>query len=377
MQEKAISRRKFLMSTGAVALGTGTLSTINAAESKNNAAGSKAKHPTLLFCCDLNWAMTPRSRPSLPADWAQVDPQKYFDWHRNFGVNVMFCQAYCSAGYALYPSKLGPVGKGNAATLFPRLYELSRDAGMPVWSYFTVGADLLMAKEHPEWIVPGTQRKLGHGGFFGPETPRTEMLCARIREFLKQYPVDWLLLDWFVYGMLKPNGLPVQPAEFVKKPFARIIGRPMPAKAEEITAQENLKYKRTVLAEQFQAIKAAVKETSPKTKIIFNMPYRQVGEALWKDHPVMEESDGLFAESSNHIVDWLLKVRKPNQRVMTTIIGRSPSTTNPNTWKEWHAKGCDFFGYAWGTPPNFEPAPSYKKDLAVVREAFRVMSSGR
>src|SRR5210317_1731281 len=82
----------------------------------------------------------------------------------------------------------------------------------------------------------------GHGGFFGPETPRTEMLCARIREFLKQYPVDWLLLDWFVYGMLVPNGLAVQPAEFVKKPFARIIGRPMPAKAEEITAQENLKY---------------------------------------------------------------------------------------------------------------------------------------
>jgi len=156
MQEKDISRRKFLMSTGAAALGTGTLSTINAAASKNNAAGSKAKHPTLLFCCDFNWARSPFLRVSKPDDWAQVDPQKYFDWHRKFGVNVMFCQAYCSAGYALYPSKLGPVGKGNAATLFPRLYKLSRDAGMPVWSYFTVGADLLMSKEHPEWIVPGT-----------------------------------------------------------------------------------------------------------------------------------------------------------------------------------------------------------------------------
>ena len=66
------------------------------------------------------------------------------------------------------------------------------------------------------------------GGFFGPETPRTRLLCQRIQEYLKQFPIDWLLLDWFAYGSLVPNGGAVQPADFVKKPFERIIGRAMP-----------------------------------------------------------------------------------------------------------------------------------------------------
>ena len=368
-RSSSLTRRRFLSGLGAVA--------VSSAASRGLAEEPAARHrPILLFCCDFNWARAPGVRASLPADWAQVDPQKYFDWHRDLGVNVMFCQAYCSAGYALYPSKLGPVGEGNAATLFPRLYELSRKAGMPVWSYFTVGADLFMSKEHPEWIVPGSQGKMGHGGFFGPETPRTEKLCARIREFLATYPVDWLLLDWFVYGDLVRNGGAVQPAEFVKEPFARIIGRPMPATAAEITAEENLKYKRTVLAEQFQALKAAVKETSPKTKLIFNVPYWGGGEELWTDHPMLAESDGLFAESTDSVVDWLLEIRKPNQRVMTTIIGLHHGRTDPKAWKKWHEKGCDFFGYAWGTPPDFRPVPSYDKDLKTVREAFAVMNRG-
>lgn len=95
-----------------------------------------------LFNCDFNWARWPPSetlphgnvRPSLPEDWAEVDAQQYFDWHREFGNNVVYCQAYCSSGFALYPSKLGPVGKGKAARLFPELYALGRKAKLPVWS---------------------------------------------------------------------------------------------------------------------------------------------------------------------------------------------------------------------------------------------------
>ena len=360
------SRRQFLTAVGASGLATCMPSIVDAAR-------PKADQPILLFCCDFNWAMAPGVRASQPRDWSQVDAQKYFAWHRDFGVNVMFCQAYCSAGYALYPSKLGPVGEGNAATLFPRLYKLSRDAGMPVWSYFCVSTDLFMSKKHPEWVIPGS-RSPGHGPFFGPETPYTAKVCERIREFLKAYPVDWLLLDWFNYGALVPNGAPVQPAEFVKKPFKRIIGRPMPETAAEITPEEHLKYKRTVLAEQFQAFKAAVKETSPNTKLIFNS-YRKAHEEIWQGHPMLAESDGLFAESTDDIVEWLLKVRKPNQRVMTTVIGHGDHS-DPTTWKKWHARGCDFFGYAWGTPPNFEPHPSYKQKLDITREAYRAMNGG-
>jgi hypothetical protein len=345
-----------------------------------------AHEPILLFNCDFNWARWPASeerpqgkiRPSLPEDWSEIDAGEYFDWHRRFGNNVTYCQAYCSSGYALYPSKLGPVGKGNASTLFPRLYDLSRNAAMPVWSYFTVNADWFMAQEHPDWVIPGSKAgSYGHGGFFGPETPRTRLLCQRIQEFLKQFPVDWLLLDWFAYGSLVPNGGAVQPAEFVKKPFERIIGRAMPEAAEAITAQENLTYKRAVLAEQFHALQGTIKETSPRTKIIFNVPYHRAKEELWVGHPMLKESDGLFAESSDDVVGWLLEVRQPSQRVMTTIIGRSGGLSDPNTWEKWYRRGCDFFGYAWATPPGFEPTADYTEHLEITRRAFAAMSSRR
>lgn len=345
-----------------------------------------ARTPILLFNCDFNWVRLPADdshpheiiRPSQPEDWAEVSAQEYFDWHVAFGNNALLCQAYCSAGYALYPSRLGPVGKGKAATLFPRLYALSRQAGMSIWSYFTVNADLLMAREHPEWIIPGSvERSHGHGGFFGPETPRTQLLVHRIREFLRLYPVDWLLLDWFAYGALIPNGGAVQPAAFVQGPFRRIIGRELPDRAEEITPEENLTYKRAVLAEQFAQLQAAVKETSPNTRLIFNVPYHRAQEELWVDHPMLKESDGLFAESSNEVVDWLLQVRQPAQRVMTTIIGRTDGVSDPNTWKKWYTRGCDFFGYAWGAPPSFRPLPVYEKELQITKQAFAAMSGAK
>jgi hypothetical protein len=43
----------------------------------------------------------PSYRVTLPApqDWALVNPEKYFNWHRDFGVNCMFCQADTHTGY--------------------------------------------------------------------------------------------------------------------------------------------------------------------------------------------------------------------------------------------------------------------------------------
>jgi hypothetical protein len=158
----------------------------------------------------------------------------------------------------------------------------------------------------------------------------------------------------------------------VKEPFKEILGREMPEEAAKITPEESLKYKREVLARQFYRIRDAVRKSSPKTKICFNVPYGKPAEALWVDHPMLNESDMLFAESSNEVVDWLLEIRKPHQRVMTTIIGAGPS--DPNTWRKWYERGCDFFGYAWGTPPDFRPHPSYAKSLEIIRQAFKQMA---
>lgn len=330
------------------------------------------------FCCDLNWARydLPGSEvcPSAPQDWAFVVPAEYFSWHREFGNNVTFCQAYAFGGYAFYPTKLGPVAPGPGSELLPRLLDLSRRAGMPFWSYFCVGADLMVCNVRPGWVIP-TSRSSAHHGFLAPESPWTDLLCERIREFLRAYPVDWILFDWFVYGSLKCDGFAVQPAWFARRPFEEITGRPMPGKAEEITPEEHVRYKREVLAWQFRRIRDAVKEESPATKIAFNVPYWRPEEALWDGHPMLNESDGLFAECSREdVVEWLLRIRRSRQRVITTVIGRTEKgECDPRSWRKWLERGCDFFGYAWGTPPDFRPHPSYREELDIVRRAFEAI----
>ena len=329
------------------------------------------------FCCDLNWTRFDKpiegTPPAMAADWSQVNAREYFDWHVDFGNNVMFCQAYLFGGTALYPSQLGPVAPGKGADLLPELYAMSRAARMPFVSYFCVGADLSTNAHRNQWIVP-TSSKHAYHGFLAPESPWTDLLCDRIAEFLAEFPVEWLLFDWFVYGSLHPDDFHVQPAWFVKQPFQQIIGRPMPEKAEQITLEESLTYKRQVLARQFHAIQKTVRLASPGTKIMFNIPYWKPAEAIWTDHPMMIESDALFAESSREdVVEWLMRARKPDQRVMTTIIGHPDLGCDPHSWRKWHEKGLDFFGYAWATPPDFRPCPVDQFQVDSVRQAFHAI----
>src|SRR5208337_1298866 len=112
-------------------------------------------------------------------------------------------------------------------------------------------------------------------------------------------------------------------------------------------------------------------KASRETKVFFNVPYRRPAEELWVNHPMLNESDMLFAESSDDVVSWLLSIRKPHQRVMTTIVGRLDGTCHANTWKKWYEAGCDFFGYALGTPPDFRPHPSYANDVEIARQGYR------
>jgi len=337
------------------------------------ASGNK---PTKLFCCDLNWVRLDKplreTPPAAPQDWAFVNPQDYFDWHKEFGVNVMFCQAYTFGGYAFYPTRYGPVAPGPGGNLFPELFKLARKAHLPFHAYFCVGADLVTSNMRNSWVIP-TSRNYGHWGFLAPESPWTDLLCARVEEFLRLYPVEWIIFDWFVYGNLQSNGFPVQPAWFVKAPFREIIGHDMPDDAAQIAPEESLRYKRAVLTQQFHRIREAVYRGNRETKIYFNVPYGKPAEQLWVNHPMLNESDMLFAESSDTVVPWLLSIRKPHQRVMTTIVGRQDGVTDPNTWKTWFDAGCDFFAYAWGTPPDFRPHADYAAGVEMVRKAYKEM----
>ena len=296
------------------------------------------------FTCDLNWI---QGASATAQDWAFIDPQQYFDWHRDFGNNVMFCQAYAHGGHAFYPTKLGPVAPGPGARLLPRLYELTQKAGMPFMSYFCVGVDLTMSNQRTDWVVPKS-RDFAPYGFLSPESPWTQLLCQRVREFLGQFPVEWVLFDWFVYGSLSPNDALVQPGPCVAKPFQEIIGRPMPKTAAEITPEERLKYKREVLARQFRALRDAVCETSPNTQIGFNVPYWRADEEIWRNRPMVNESDFLFSEcTSEDVMEWALKIRKPKQRVFTTITGRwmgRPSRTHGGSGTPAAATSSATFG---------------------------------
>ena len=234
---------------------------------------------------------------------------------------------------------------------------------------FCVGADVVMNNFCTDWVIPGSRAHWAHG-FLGPESPWVDLLCARIEEFLRDFPVAWLLFDWFCYGNLTTD-YPVQPAWFVTQPFAQILGRPLPERADQITPEEGLRYKREVLARLFRRLRATVTATSPATRIVFSPPYWGPADPLWVDHPMLTESDALLAEYSKpETMEWLLRIRRPAQRVMGTPMGCG-GTMSVEAMRAWVERGCDLTGYVWGTPPVLAPHPSKVAELDIVRRAFR------
>ena len=325
-----------------------------------------------LFLIDFNFAVydeDPSLRPPTSASaYADVDAKEVYDYALSLGNNEIFCHAFTINGCATYPSRLGPVSAGKMGNLFPEMYKLCRDNGVPIWSYFSVAQDGHMSHTHPHWLVPGTD-------FLAPETPWTDFLCARMEEFLSLYPVDWLNIDAFTYGSFFPDTFEVKPAWFVKEPFLEIIGRPMPERAEDITPEENLLYKREIMARQFYRIHDTVKKISPSTKMCFNVPYWKPDEAIWAGHPMRELSDGLVAESANEeLVDFLLRIKRDDQRLFLTVINcLDHFRFDPSKWEGLLERGCDIQGYAWGTPPDWRPAPRFKDAI----DAFRAFSTAR
>ncbi len=366
--------------TGAVANGSGKTAPQSTRPLLPNAKDlPHGGHPIKIFTCDLNWVIPPgadrrTTKPALPQDWAFINPKEYFAWHKDFGVNIMYCHAQAWCGYAFYPTKLAAVAPGQGQNLFPEVYKLARKAGLPLFTYFPVNIDLTMCNLRTDWLVP-TSRKFSPLGMLAPESPWTDLLGARVTEFLKMYPVEWINFDGFTYGKYFCDDFLVQPSPYVKGPFKEIIGRDMPDDPAKITPEENLKYKREIMARQFYRLREAMHKGNPGTKANFNIPPFKPEEAVWVNHPMLNECDQLKAESSDDVVPWLLKIRKPGQRVMITIVGRGgeKEVCDPNTWRKWYEAGCDFEAYAHGTPPDFRPHPSWKNEVEIARQAYAEM----
>jgi len=331
---------------------------------------------TKMFIIDWNFVVfddQPAIRPTSTAfDYADINAAEVFDYALSLGNNAIFCHAYTINGCAMYPTRLGPVSAGSAGTLLPDLYEITRKNKLPFWAYFDVAQDGHVNSSRPHWLIPGTAAGGDPSGFLAPETPWTDLLCARVEELLATWKVDWLLFDGFVYGSFTPDLFQVPPAWYMERPFREIIGRAMPAAAGDIRPDENLRYKREILARQFRRIRDTVKRASPRTKICFNVPYWKPAEALWVDHPMLQESDGLLAETANEdLVDWLLKIKRPEQRLFLTVVNCLDAFRfDTRSWEKWYERGCDFHGYAWGTPPDWRPAPRFKAAIDGFRDVF-------
>jgi hypothetical protein len=87
-------------------------------------------------------------------------------------------------------------------------------------------------------------------------------------------------------------------------------------------------------------------------------------------------SEMLWTESTTKdVMGWVLRIRKPVQRVMVTFYGRpdQPGLCDPTTWRKWYEHRCDFFAYVWGNPPDFHPQPYCHEALKVIRKAFDEM----
>ena len=322
-----------------------------------------------LFMQDFNFTVFdkwPKLRPpSSASDYADIDADEVFDFSLDLGVNAIYCHAITINGCALYPSRLAPVSAGNMGTLAPALYERARKAGLPFWTYFSIAQDGHMSQTKPQWLVPNTD-------FLAPETPWTDLLCERIAEFLSICKPDWIGFDAFTYGSFWPDRFRIRPAPFVRPLFEELFGKAMPEEEADITPEESRLYIREVLARQFYRIRDTVREHSPQTKICFNVPFWEPAEAVWVDHPMLRESDGLIAESANdELAEYLLTVKAPDQKLFLTLLNFIDGFRHDlSKWQHWLERGCDFHGYAWGTPPDWRPSARFAEAMASMRTFF-------
>lgn len=344
-----------------------------------------------IFTLDLNYASVGPDgatvAPSAATDWKTVDPFAFCDWQVAHGANVVGCQPWTFSGFATFPSELGPRATGTGGTLFPAVYDRARDRGVPILAYFNVAVDLAVCSSRPHWLVPGSQgvEILGDTfwhGFLDPQSRWADLLADRILEFLSQFKPDWVLFDWFCYGSLM-NDLSLPSTPQVRADFGAIIGKAFPEDPGQVSSADAIKYKREVLARWFARIRDAVRATSPVTKIVFNVPYFGPAEPIWVDHVMLRESDALFAESSNpDIVEWLLSVRRPGQRVMTTIFGRPDDHvggqtirwSDASTWRHWSERDCDLVAWTFPVPPSATPHPRDRDAIKLVGDAYRQLA---
>ncbi len=116
--------------------------------------------------------------------------------------SITLC-AKCHHGWMYYPSKAFPTHPHLGFDLFGEMVNASKELGLTVEAYFSVGYDEIIALEQSQWLMRKQDQSLDSTpDFFTPgyhqfcvNSPYLDRVCAQVKEVLSLYQVDGIFLD--------------------------------------------------------------------------------------------------------------------------------------------------------------------------------------
>lgn len=240
--------------------------------------------PIKTYCIDFNWGDGGPNGFAAPGLWANADPAAHVAWYKTMGVNTI--QTFCVScnGYAWYKDGVVSEQPGLKHDFLPEVVRLGHDENMQVMGYFCIGANTRWGLEHPE---------LSYGAPATPHIPYTkpylEYLDAAIRDVVAKTGIDGFMVDWIWQPERKETGGKWLSCE--KELYEDLMGLTFPGE-KDLADEQYLEYSRKAIAQCWQTIRKAAKETN-KDCIIWLTCHTPT-------HPHVVNSD-MFKE-----VDWLM-----------------------------------------------------------------------
>jgi len=236
------------------------------------------------YCIDFNWGDGGPNGFAAPGLWSDADPAAHVAWYKAMGVNTV--QTFCVScnGYAWYKGGVVPEQPGLKYDFLREVVRLGHAEKMQVMGYFCIGANTRWGQEHPElsYGVPAT-----------PHIPYTKpylaYLDAAIRDAVGNTGIDGFMADWVWQPERKETKGQWLACE--KELYAELMGHDFPGETA-LTDAQYLEYSRKAVAQCWQTIHKAAKETNPDCIIWLT--------CHTPTHPHVVNSD-MFKE-----VDWLM-----------------------------------------------------------------------
>ncbi|MEN6495189.1 MAG: hypothetical protein ABFD16_12990 [Thermoguttaceae bacterium] len=356
------SRRQFLVQSLS-ATGIAASAILPGGFGVAKAQGAEGEKPTgtkpvKAFCVDFNWG----PRGAAPAGmYAAADPAEHVRWYQDLGANTIqtFCVSY--NGYAWYPSEVAPVIPGLAHPDFlGEMVRRGHAAGMRVMGYFTLGANPVWEKQHPDEV---------HGADSDyikiPMTrPYLDYFCRSVQDALKKTGIDGFMIDW------------VRPTQHQKwlecerQMYRELTGEAFPASGSP-SPQATLRFDQLALERAWREIKAATTAVRP-TILWTNHPFIAKEYPVWTGHRLLQEADWVLNEAPElEHLDWLRKQVGPKTLIVQNLCGWKGH--DATMWKKLDTSVFGLYGFAKADPQTTLPSKEQAwniKNIEILREAY-------